>query len=298
MANNGQLTADEVGRMRQMLQAWPAHQRQLKTGTATKASRDGHPHRDVIVGDQGEGAPTHHARRGALYLGDNDVQYINTSAQPGGTTWSLVGGGGVAGAHTLDNPVIHTDVDAQANQAGDLLVRDSGNKWDRVGVAAPTFPSSPFRSYLVSGLIPSWTDTIQPQFFKFPPAVAETLSSNTLGSISLAGGSHIRVDTLSSATSGELATVTSVPPNSFYLLRPVSGTRSIVIKHNQGNIWCIGNADITLDDLHDFVIAFAPSTNILWVMGGGVGTATTTTKYHFSYGFGGDNVTGADFPPA
>lgn len=88
--------------------------------------------------------------------------------------------------------------------------------------------------------------------------------------------SHHRVDTEAAAASDDLDTVSGFVANRLLLLQPVSDARTIVIKHNTGNILCVNNADLTLDDAHDFAILLYDSSLSKWMAlfdsGGSAGT--------------------------
>ncbi len=74
------------------------------------------------------------------------------------------------------------------------------------------------------------------------------------------------VDTESDAGSDELDTITaptSFPIFNLLILRPEDDTRSIVVKHNIGNIILSGSVDITLDDITDHILLFYDGTQ--WV---------------------------------
>jgi hypothetical protein len=77
---------------------------------------------------------------------------------------------------------------------------------------------------------------------------------------------HHAVDTESDAASDELDTITaptSFPIFNLLILRPEDDARSVVIKHNVGNIILSGSADITLDDITDHILLFYDGTQ--WV---------------------------------
>ena len=101
------------------------------------------------------------------------------------------------------------------------------------------------------------------------------------------------VDTEASAASDNLSTITrsSKGPNSI-IVSPANDARTIVIKHNVGNIKCVNNADITLDDLHDWVwLIYDGSTN--WyaqALGGGT-TSVPTENFENKAG---SDCTGTD----
>lgn len=89
------------------------------------------------------------------------------------------------------------------------------------------------------------------------------------------------VDTEGAASSDDLATITrdTKGPN-MILISPANGGRTVVIKHGTGNILCAGNSDITLDDIHDWVLLiYDGSTN--WyaqAMGGGASAVSDGDK--------------------
>jgi hypothetical protein len=79
------------------------------------------------------------------------------------------------------------------------------------------------------------------------------------------------VDTEADAASDDLDTITNTPGLSMFVIRPESGSRTVVIKHNTGNIWTLGAADISLDDASDMVVLVWDNTNSKWCVVGGAG---------------------------
>ena len=76
------------------------------------------------------------------------------------------------------------------------------------------------------------------------------------------------VDTAADAVSDDLDTITisgNIGEGSLLVIRPDHTDRDIVIKHGTGNILCAGNADITLDDSHDFAILIYDATLASWM---------------------------------
>ncbi len=79
-------------------------------------------------------------------------------------------------------------------------------------------------------------------------------------------GMHHSVDTEADAASDDLDTITAPTSYPFFnmlIIRPADDARSIVVKHNTGNIILSGGADITLDDLTDHILLFYDGTQ--WV---------------------------------
>lgn len=104
------------------------------------------------------------------------------------------------------------------------------------------------------------------QNYRMPAAAELTIAT---GAITVAQ-SHHTIDTESDAATDDLNTISGLAANQWYLLRPANGARTVVLKHGVDNILCFGNADITLDDIHDFVWVFSPAGTNAYVMGGGL----------------------------
>ena len=76
------------------------------------------------------------------------------------------------------------------------------------------------------------------------------------------------VDTEADGASDNLDTITpgtGVVEAFILFLRAEHTDRSVVIKHNVGNILCVGNADFTLDDSHDFAILVYDEGLAKWI---------------------------------
>ena len=85
---------------------------------------------------------------------------------------------------------------------------------------------------------------------------ATELTIDAAGAITVTQNYHT-VDTLADAATDNLDTITisgDIEEGSILIIRPDHTDRTIVIRHNQDNILCSGNADITLDDSHDFAV--------------------------------------------
>lgn len=109
---------------------------------------------------------------------------------------------------------------------------------------------------------------------------AETELTIATGAITVTQTVHT-VDTEADAASDDLDTINGLSDGQQVILRPANDARSVVVKHNTGNILCVGNADFTLDDQHDFVVGFyvgALSKVIcMFGAGGGGGSGETNT---------------------
>lgn len=105
--------------------------------------------------------------------------------------------------------------------------------------------------------------------------------------------SHHRIDTEGAASSDDLDTISGAESNQLLILRPVNGARTVVIKHNTGNIMCMGEADISLETQQDWVWLLYDPVATKWYAqagGGGIGFA----QFYIPFGSDAD---GQDFTP-
>ena len=85
--------------------------------------------------------------------------------------------------------------------------------------------------------------------------------------------SHHTVDTEAAASSADLDTITAAgTAGEVLFLKAQDGARSVVLKHGTGNLLCIGNADITLDDVQDMALCVYDGTN--WTVAPLTGTSS------------------------
>lgn len=141
-------------------------------------------------------------------------------------------------------------------------------------------------------LISFGTDSVERAFldeFGFAPQLYSGYDDTTVaviaGGVITLGSSFQKVDTQASAATDDLDTIT--PPHVglpyFAFIKPNDGARTIVIKHNTGNIQCVGGADITLDDIYEQAILIYDTVSGDWtaqmgVPGGGGGGSALTVK--------------------
>jgi len=105
-------------------------------------------------------------------------------------------------------------------------------------------------------------------------ADAETELTISGGIITVTQMRH-RVDNEGDAASDDLVTINGGSTVNLIILRAENTGRTVVVKHNTGNIWLQGKADINLDDLEDGIMLAWDSTNSKWfdiAAGGGAGT--------------------------
>ena len=105
--------------------------------------------------------------------------------------------------------------------------------------------------------------------WKFKAATELTIST---GAITATQASHT-VDTESDAASDDLDTVNGIAENEFVIMRPANDARTVVFKHGTGNLECVGNSDVTLDDGHDCVLLLGLSSTVSVMSFGGAGIA-------------------------
>jgi hypothetical protein len=102
------------------------------------------------------------------------------------------------------------------------------------------------------------------------------------GAITVTQSFHT-VDTESDAASDDLDTVTAAGTSGeVVILKAENAARSVVLKHGTGNLNCVGNADITLDDAHDFALGIYDGTNwcvapLTAAAGGGISNVVDDT---------------------
>ena len=86
-------------------------------------------------------------------------------------------------------------------------------------------------------------------------------------------GSHHAIDTQGSAATDDLETITKVGANDgdSCLIYAANDARTVVIKHNAGNIYCWGASDVTLDENNKAVLAIWSALYSRWMILGSVG---------------------------
>jgi len=79
------------------------------------------------------------------------------------------------------------------------------------------------------------------------------------------------VDTAGDAATDDLDTINGGTEGDLLIIRAEDGGHTVVIKHDADNIWLLGKADLSLNDLNDHVILVYSSTNFWCDVGGGGG---------------------------
>lgn len=113
-----------------------------------------------------------------------------------------------------------------------------------------------------------------------------TISGGVIGTVSQ---TYYTVDTQAAAASDDLDTINGGVDGYLLVLRALNDSHTVVIKHNTGNILCVGNADITLDDAHDYAILLYDAGLTKWcALSGGGGGGSLTDHTHAATGTGAD----------
>jgi len=89
-----------------------------------------------------------------------------------------------------------------------------------------------------------------------------------------------RVDTEGDAASDDLDTITAgtgVDDGHLLILRAENAGRTVVLKHNGGNIMCVNGEDYWLDDSHDFAILVYDGNLTKWMVAGLMGPVNVNT---------------------
>ncbi len=85
------------------------------------------------------------------------------------------------------------------------------------------------------------------------------------------------VDTEGDAASDDLDTINGGGTVNMIVIRAANDARTVVVKHNTGNIWLQGKADISLDDLEDGLLLVWDGTKWFDIAAGGGGGGGSST---------------------
>jgi len=96
------------------------------------------------------------------------------------------------------------------------------------------------------------------------------------GELPLIGAIVVAVDTEGGTSTDDLDTIVGLH-GQILIIRPANTYRSIVVKHDTGNILCGGNADIVLDDIQDLCLLSYEHTADKWYAFGPTPTHDSAT---------------------
>lgn len=111
----------------------------------------------------------------------------------------------------------------------------------------------------------------------------KTIYAVTESELTIAGGAitatQLRhtVDTAGDAGTDDLDTINGGATIPLIILRAENGARTVIIKHNTGNIWLQGKVDIQLSNLEDGLMLAWDATNSKWFDIGAAGAGTLWT---------------------
>ena len=79
--------------------------------------------------------------------------------------------------------------------------------------------------------------------------------------------SNVAIATQGGASTDDLDTINGMGDGDLVVFKAVDDADTVVLKHNTGNILCVGGSDLSLDDTDDIAIGISDGTNIkmqLW----------------------------------
>jgi len=107
---------------------------------------------------------------------------------------------------------------------------------------------------------------------------ASELTLDTDGIITVGTNGFYTVDTFEDAASDSLVTISGGYEGQMIILRASNDARTVILKHNTGNIWLQGKADISLDDIRDGIMLFFDGTKWIDIAPGTAGAASGDFK--------------------
>jgi len=105
---------------------------------------------------------------------------------------------------------------------------------------------------------------------------ATELTLNSQGQITRTQVYHT-VDTENNDPTDDLVRIQGGTEGDLIIITPADDGRTIVVKHDVNNIWLMGKADITLDDLNDHLILIREASSKWCDLGGGGGGGGSST---------------------
>ena len=85
--------------------------------------------------------------------------------------------------------------------------------------------------------------------------------------------SHHTIDSEADEATDDLDTINDGAEGEVILIRPADGSRKIVVKHNVGNIWLPGAADISLDNANAYLMLVYSGAKWVAIAGSGADPA-------------------------
>lgn len=162
--------------------------------------------------------------------------------------------------------------DSNTDDVDDVLAADMNNVQDAIVAIETELGTDPAGSAadLKTRLAHSMSDA---GMLEFDQEALLTISS---GAITVTQNLH-RVDTEASAASDDLDTINGNSNGLFLIIRANHTDRTVVVKHNTGNIYCTGGQDITLDTTYEIAWGYYDGTQSKWILARGLsGTAVVT----------------------
>lgn len=147
---------------------------------------------------------------------------------------------GLSGELTDPQPPKTHAADHKNGQSDEILLHELGEPTDTV----------PLNNQLVSNLkgmsVTTWTE--------------KTIATGVISVDQM----FIKVDTQNDDGTDDLDTITHVAGIDLIVIHPENDARTVVVKHNTGNLWLPGKTDINLDDIEDGLLLVWDSVNSKW----------------------------------
>lgn len=100
-------------------------------------------------------------------------------------------------------------------------------------------------------------------YLQFQAQTNLTISS---GAVTVSRNIHT-IDTEGAAATDNLDTINGGATGWFLMIRPLSSARTVVIRHNVGNIYCAGGENISLDEEYNLALGYYDGNLNKWIIG-------------------------------
>ena len=167
--------------------------------------------------------------------------------------------------------------DANTDDVDDVLAADMNNVQDAVVAIETELGTDPAGS--CTDLKTRLAHSINAAgMLEFDQEALLTISS---GAVTVAQNLH-RIETEGGAASDYLDTINGNSNGLWLIFRPTNDAHTVVVRHNVGNIYCVGGSNISLDAINKFVIGYYDGTLAKWVLAG-AGGAGGSVSYSGSF---------------
>ena len=227
-----------------------------------------------------------------LNVKNNATSILTSTMTAGSTSFTVTTGQGALFPSTNFTVTIDSEIILVSSRSSDTFT--VGSRAYESTTAAAHAIGAAVNLNLTAAIITELQNEIRGSFSEL------TISG---GSVTITGTRHT-IDTQDDAASDELDTISGGVEGMIIALRAANDARTVVVKHNTGNIWLQGKADINLDDLEDGLLLVYDGTK--WfdtAAGGGVALDDTpvdgetakgiTSNWAYDHGIATTGVHGA-----